>query len=288
MSDTQNIAYYDVKGQHYVPYTREWIASPQSPRHPEPDAWVINGRRAIGRTESADFRAFPESRPIIEPPLWFTPNQTLYTNGRTTFPGDPDAHLMFPTVWDQATDITHTIMAASHDGAVWSFLPGDPVFRTADFGNWDGGCVFAGPNLIELPNGDLALPYTGYNVPHKYPRVQAVRAIGCAIWPRARVVGIEAADDGEFTTVSVVPPAQRLRINALTKRVGAVRIEVLDARSREPIPGRDMNSCEPLVGDSHGAAVRWKGGDTLGVDRHAAVAFRVSIQHGSIYWLEFD
>jgi hypothetical protein len=288
MYDTQNIAYYDVKLKRYVLYTREWIASPQSPRHPEPDAWVINGRRAIGRAESSDFRAFPSSQPIIEPPLSYTPNQTLYTNCRTSFPGDPDAHLMFPTVWDQATDVTHIVMAASHDGALWSFLPGEPVFHTSEFGRWDGGCIFASPNLVELPNGDFALPYTGYTVPHKYPRVQATRAIGCAVWPRGRVIGIEAADEGEFTTVSAVPPSQRLRINALTKRVGGIRIEVRDPRTRQPISGRDLDSCQPLTGDLHRAVVRWKGGDSLGVDPDTPVTFRISVQHGAIYWLDFD
>jgi hypothetical protein len=288
MYDTQNIAYYDTRRQRYVLYTREWIVSPQSPRHPVTDSWVINGRRAIGRAESSDFRAFPPSHPVLEPPLHLTPNQTLYTNGRTSFPGDPDAHLMFPTVWDQATDVTFTIVAASHDGALWSFLPGGPLFGTGEFGAWDGGCIFAAPNLYELPSGDLAMSYTGYTVPHKYPRVQATRAIGCAIWPRGRLVGIEAPDRGEFTTVSIVPPSQRLRINAVTKRSGAIRIEVLDARSRKPVAGREMESCKPLYGDLHREPVTWKGGDTIGLDRDIPVAFRISIQYGAIYFVEFE
>ena len=42
------------------------------------------------------------------------------------------------------------------------------------------------------------------------------------------------------------------------------------------------------VGDLHRVPVRWNGGDTLGVDRHTPVAFRITIQYGSIYYLEFE
>jgi hypothetical protein len=287
MSDTQNIAYYDVRRQCYVLYTREWIAGPQSPRYPLPDTWLENGRRSIGRTESTDFRAFPESRPILEPPPWFTPNQSLYTNGRTSFPGDPDSHLMFPTVWDQGTDTTHVVIATSHDGELWSFLPGEPVLRTSDAGQWDGGCLFASPSLVEMPNGDFAMAYTGYNVPHKYPRVKAERAVGLAIWPRGRVVGIEAPDKGEFTTVSIVPRSLHIRVNALTRRTGGIRIEVLDGRTNTPVEGRGLSDCLPLFGDLHSAPVRWKGGADLGVGDDTPVALRISIEQGTIYYIEF-
>src|SRR5258708_5260424 len=95
----------------------------------------------------------------LPPPLYPTmgseagpellPSDTLYTNAKTVMPGAPDHHLMFPTIWHTAGDITSTALATSHDGKIWHFVPGSPVFATGPFGAFDGGCVFAHPNLIE-------------------------------------------------------------------------------------------------------------------------------------------
>lgn len=82
------------------------------------------------------------------------------------------------------------------------------MFATGPFGAFDGGCVFAHPQLTELGDNRWVLPYSAYNVPHKYPRRLWKFAPGYAVWPKGRLVALEAAERGEFATIGLVPPGR--------------------------------------------------------------------------------
>ena len=167
---------------------------------------------------------------------------------------------MFPTIWNGSVDDTTRIaMASSHDGKTWHWVPGGDLLRTGPFGEWNGGDIWATPNLIELPGGDWALPYLAHNFPHKYPRGQAVGRMGYAVWPRGRMVAVEAQDRGEFTMMPIMARGKTLKLNAVTLRTGWVKIEVVGAT------GRTLADCVPIIGDQHWTQVKWKGGAELGV-----------------------
>ncbi len=284
-SDTHNICYYDSALRKYVLYTRYWSVGPRSQRLP-PDirgSWTGVGRRAIGRSESSDFRSFPPSEMILEPTPDMLPSEALYTNCRTTVPGAPDQHLIFPTIWNASVDDTTRIaLASSHDGQLWHWVPGGDLLRTAPFGQWDGGCIWAYPELMELPNGDWALMYRGDNFPHKYPRGQRKIDLGYAVWPKGRLVGLEAAEDGVFTMMPIMPPGRSLKINALTLRTGWVKVEVVGIDSRR------FSECVPIVGDQHWARVTWKGGNDLGIPEGQPMTLRIEMKQAKLFGLEFD
>jgi hypothetical protein len=117
-SDTQVVAYYDEKLQKYVMYTRNYMIGEKSEQANDTGfrPWWDTGRRSIGRTESSDFRQFPLSEVIVEPNPSMMPSDVLYTNCRTTIPGAPDHHIMFPTIWHTSDDTTSITIASSHDG----------------------------------------------------------------------------------------------------------------------------------------------------------------------------
>ena len=242
--DTWNTGYFDPVLREYVIYTRQWSIGPRTDRLP-PDirnSWTGIGRRAIGRTASRDFRQFAPSEMILEPTPDMLPSEQLYTNCHTTIPGAPDQHLMFPAIWNASVDDTTRIaLASSHDGKVWHWVPGGDILRTGPFGRWDGGCVWATPELIELTNGDWALPYLTHSLPHKYPRGQNVGSTAYAVWPKGRMIALEAPDHGEFTTITVIAPGKRLKINALTLRAGWIKVEV--AGVKWPSLGRLHSDC---------------------------------------------
>ena len=288
-SDTQNTAYFDERLRKYVIYTRNYMIGPRSENAGELGfrSWWDAGRRSIGRTESDNFREFPLSEVIMEPSSDMAPHDLLYTNCKTTIPGAPDQHLMFPAIWHAAADDTTSIaLASSHDGKLWSFVPGGPVLETAPFGEWDGGCVFSHPNLIELPNGDWALPYTGFIYPHKYPRGKWKLATGYALWPKGRLVALEAPEYGEFATVAIVPPGRKLRVNALTMRGGSVLVEVCGL-DRNLLDGRSFADAKPIVGDQQAAPAVWKGQDDLGHKDGTAIVLRFRLDRAKLFGLEF-
>ncbi|MBI3866624.1 MAG: hypothetical protein HY290_32480 [Planctomycetia bacterium] len=283
--DTWNTAYYDAALREYVIYTRYWSVGPQSEQLP-PDlrnSWTGLGRRAIGRSAAKDFRRFSPSEMILEPSADMLPSEQLYTNCRTAIPGAPDQHLMFPTIWNGSVDDTTRIaMAASHDGKLWHWVPGGELLKTPPFGRWDGGCIWATPDLIELPNGDWALPYIANNVPHKYPRGKMTSDTGYAVWHKGRLCALEAEEVGEFTLIPIVARGSTLKINAVTKRTGWVKVELLG------VDGRSLAECQPITGDQHWATVTWKQGSSLNNEKFRPVTLRIELKQGQLFGLQFD
>jgi hypothetical protein len=284
-SDTWNTAYFDSVLREYVIFTRAWSVGPRSESLPADirNSWTGVGRRAIGRASSRDFGRFPVSEMILEPTPDMLPSEQLYTNCYTTIPGAPDHHLMFPTIWNASIDDTTRIaLASSHNGKNWHWVPGGDLLHTRPFGGWDGGCIWATPNLIELPNSDWALPYIGHNVPHKYPRGQRVGGLGYAIWPNGRLVAVEAEDRGEFTMIPIIAKGKILKINAVTQRTGFVKIEVMGMK------GRLLADCIPIVGDQGWSRVKWKDVDDLGNSDARPVTLRIELKQAKLYGLEID
>jgi hypothetical protein len=284
-SDSWNTAYYDALLREYVIYTRYWAVGPRAETLPADirNSWTGFGRRAIGRTASRDFARFAPSEMVLEPTPDMLPSEQLYTNCRTSVPGAPEEHLMFPTLWNGSIDdTTRIVMASSHDGRVWHYVPGGDLLDTPAFGRWDGGCIWATPDLVELPGGDWALPYIANNVPHKYPRGQRTSDTGYAVWPKGRMVAVEAADQGEFTVMPVIAPGARLQVNAVTRRTGWIKVEVAG------VDGRSLAECGPLVGDLHWANVAWKEENTLGVEPGKDVTLRIEMKQARLYGIQFE
>lgn len=294
-SDGMETGYYDEFLKKYVIYTRTWLVGPRSDRwsgDQRTKTWTGEfhgpGRRVIGRMESDTFGNFSVSTPAIIPvPGETGPSESFYTSIHATIPGAPDTHLMFPTVWDTWDDTTTLGVWSSHDGILWDRIPGPPILKTASFGEWDGGCVFSFPSLFELPNGDFALPYKGYNLPHKYPRGDMELYAGYAVWPKGRIVAVEADENGEFSTVAILPPGRTLKINALTKRAGGIRVELARAND-ETIPGRSFDDCDPVQGDAFWQIVSWKDGTDLKTPEGEGLVIRFRMERAQLFGIEFE
>ena len=289
VSDTHIIAYFDEQLRRYVMFTRAQVLGPRAEGVARPIGRMHDfvNRRAIGRSESEDFRAFPLSELILAPGADMAPTDTYYSNCKTTIPGAPDHHLLFPAVYHQADDTTSIELFSSHDTKSWTKLPGSPVLATSAAGQWDGGTVFTFPSLVELPNGDWALPYTGYIYPHKYPRGAWGYDVGLAVWPKGRLIALEAPEEGELTTVAFIPPGRKVRINALTQRAGHVRVEVCDIDGKT-IPGRSFDDAIEIIGDQHRTPLTWKGGDDLGIEAGEAVILRFRMSKAKLFGLDFE
>ncbi|MBX3177429.1 MAG: hypothetical protein KF886_08720 [Candidatus Hydrogenedentes bacterium] len=283
--DTLNTAYYDVQRKKYVIYTRFWSVGPAAGDWPVDirGNWTGVGRRAIGRTESDNFREFPPSTMILEPSPDMLPSEQLYTNSYTTVPGAPDQHLMFPTLWNASIDDTTRItMASSHDGRVWHWVPGGNLLETRPFGQWDGGCIWGMPDLVELGNGDWGLPYLGHNVSHKYPRGIRSGGVGYAVWPKGRMVALEAGGEGCFTMIPIIPPGKTIKLNAVTKRTGWIKVEVLGSE------GRTFEHCDPVIGDRHWTPISW-GGETEAIHKlEEPVTLTFKLYQAALYGIEFE
>jgi hypothetical protein len=293
VSDGDQSVYWDANLKKYVMYARTYFVGPRAEGYPlkHERRHQFIGRRAIGRSEGATFREFSLSDVVIDTRNDMAPTDTYYLNCHTWVPGAPGVHLMFVSRYIQAEDKTAIDLYTSYDGKSWHEAPGSPLLETARFGEFDGGCLFAYPNLIERRSSagevDWVLLYRGDIFPHKYPRGKQASAWGTAVWPKGRLMAIEAPEQGGFTTPAFLLPGQKLRVNALTSRVGEIRVEVADFYGKT-IPGYTFDDCKPIIGDQFRTAVTWKNGESIPVKTGEPVVLRFRMSKAKLYQLDFE
>lgn len=298
-ADTLNTCYYDVERQLYVAYIRGWLADQRIADGQPADStsWISVGRRSIARAVSRDFRHFGKPEIVITTGADMAPSHLFYTNGKTTLPGAPDNHVMFPWVWELENDGGSVWLWSSPNGWTWSRVPGGPVLSPGRWGEPDGAFVVCAGNLLEYPADRWGIGYSGNPIPHKYPgRDLAQRkglfpgvpsVSGLATWPRGRLVALQADGEGEFATVFVVPPGDRLRVNADVPPTGYLRVAVRAWGSRDDLPGRSFADCDRLIGDALATRVTWKREEPIG-HRGEPISLRVQLKQARLFALEFD
>ena len=81
--------------------------------------------------------------------------------------------------------------------------------------------------------------------------------------------------------VAIMPPGRKLRINALTRRAGEVRVEVAG------IAGHTFAECVPIVGDQFGIPVTWNGKDDLGYKDGDSITLRFRMEKAKLFGIDF-
>ncbi len=297
-ADTLNTCYYDVERRQYVAYVRAWQVNPKAAgRETENiDSWIGVGRRSIGRAVSNDFRHFGKVEIVCSTGADMAPSHLYYTNGKTTLPGIPDNHVMFPWVWELESDGGSTWLLSSADGVCWSQVPGGPVVQAGAPGSSDGGYVVASGNLLEYPGDRWGITYGGNPIPHKYPgRDFAKRqglfpgvpsVSGMATWPKGRLVALECAEEGAFATVAVLPRGNRIRLNASVKPTGYIKVAVRRFGAGGDVPGRSCADADRLVGDGLALPVTWHGAAELNHEGDPVI-FRFELRQATLFGIEF-
>ena len=290
VSDGGQYLYYDKKLEEYVFYARGYMVGPRAEGYPlkHERYHQFMPRRAITRTTSKEFRHFPFSEIVIDTSNDMAPDDTFYFCMYTTIPNAPEHHVMFPSRYIQSIDGGAVDLYTSYDGRKWNLVKGSPVLELGDYGQWDGGAIWApNPHLVELHDGTWIIPFRGDPLPHKYPRGYYSEKWAAALWPKGRLMAIEAEEQGFFATPAFLAPGKQLRINCLTPRTGHVLVEAADF-SGNPIPGRTFDDAIPLIGDQHKTLVKWKTANDMGVEKGEPVILRFKMDKAKIYYLDFE
>lgn len=297
-ADTLNTCYYDLDRKRYVAYIRTWCVGERVPGFSPPDgtSWITVGRRSIGRAASDDFRHFSKPEIAVSTGADMAPSHLWYTNAKTTLPDAPDNHVMFPWLWEIERDGGSVWLLSSPDGWTWSRVPGGPIIEPGAPGEPDGGFAVASGNLLSYPGDRWGIPYSGSPIPHKYPGRDVTQrkglfpgvagASGLATWPAGRLVALACDEEGEFATVAVIPPGDRIRINATIPPTGYVKVAVRRYGASGDVPGRSFDEMDPLVGDGLALPVTWKGEASLGHEG-SPVILRVRMRQSRLFAIEF-
>lgn len=273
--DTVNVAGWDDQLKKYVGYYRHHLSG-----------------RAISRAETDDFWSWPAPQPLLHAGPLDGPAEDYYTNGYTTYPGEPSVRLLFPTIYRRSNDSTDVRLAISRDGRSYQWVSYEPIVAPGKAGDWDGGSIYAQPNLVKLPDGRLALPLDAYNTSHNeahfknlYRDFESKSAIAWALWDDARLAGIQAEELGQFTMNATVFQGKKIQLNVRTTRSGSVEVELRE--KGKPVPGFTFDDFVPQSGDLIWSDCRWKGEPDLSRFRGKYVELAIRLRGAKIFACRF-
>jgi hypothetical protein len=274
-ADTTNIAVWDPLLEKYVGFFRHHL-----------------GGRAISRAETPDFWNWPEPQPLLYAGPMDSPADDYYTNCYTTYPGDPSLRLIFPAIYHHDNDSVDIRLGVSRDGRAFQWVSHKPIIRLGSPGEWDCGSIYAEPQLVQLPDGRLALPYGGYDTTHNevffqsfYGDYGITSGAGWAIWKDARLAGIEAVESGQFAMQSTTFNGKEIQINARTLRSGMIACEV--RQKGQPVNGFSFDDCLPFSGDEIWTPCRWKGKSDTSELRGKSIEVRFRLRSAKIFACKF-
>lgn len=256
-NDGTPAVFYDAKLRKYVGYFRM-----NYPR-----------RRSIGRAETADFRHWPVPRLILTPAIDENPSNDFYTNPYFQYPGAENGHLMLVSIYHRDLSTVDMRLASSMDGIGWNWLGKDAAVPLGRKGEWDGGSLYSGSNMVLLPDGNAAIPFTGQSWGHnEWWRVKfesgfpKQSGIAWAVWADGRIAGIESVQQGEFTTLPLKFSGGPIEVNVRTGFSGSVRVELIPEKG-PPIASRQ------IVGDHRWTRLEWQ--DQPNLSRFAGKTVRL-------------
>ncbi len=294
-ADTMNTCYYDIDRKQYVAYIRVWQVNERAEGFGSPDStsWINVGRRSIGRSVSNDFRHFSKPELVFTTGADMPPSHVWYTNGKTTLPGCPDNHVMFPWLWELERDGGDVWLLSSADGWTWHRVPGGPVISCGNPGEPDGEYIVCSGNLLEYPDNKWCIGYIGNPIPHKYPGrdisqrkglfpgVEGVS--GLATWEKGRLVALQCDGEGEFATVAVIPPTDKIRLNATVRPTGYIKVAVQLFGGKNICEFEDTDK---IVGDGLEIPVKWKGDPNI-PHQGEPIILRFKLKQAKLFGIEF-
>ena len=263
--DTIGVCYWDDSIGKYVAFVR-W-----NENMTYKNGKTILGRkgweyRAIGRSESDDFRSFPQPAKIAEPTeeeLAPGPGRLeLYNSGAIKYPFAADTYFMFPSYFYSEPDTLDIHLATSRDGVNYSRWA-QPFVGLGRPGAVDSKMLYMGAGMIRRGD-EIYMYYDGFDYLHGVKRLPYGHgAIGRV---RIRLDGFVSQDasasGGYLITVPLMFGGNRLEVNMAGGADGSLKVELLDD-SNDPIPGYSEQDADRLSGDDVRKTVTWNGQSDL-------------------------
>jgi len=274
LSDTQSVVDYDEASGRYVGYFR---------------LWVKEKVRAIGRSETGDFRSWPrDSFLVLAPDELDAPDMSMYTNAYHRYRDAQDAHLFFISCFYTSTNCLDVQLATSRDGKLWHRPSREPFLRLGPDEAWDSKMFFVGVSV--LPVGEeLWLYYSAHSHDHG-KSLEQVRCGGGIGLARVRMDGFTSIDagpgGGSFTTPLIRFSGRRLELNYDAGAGGALTVGLFDEEGCA-IEGFSNPECDPLRGNHLAKTVSWKGRSDLGALAGRAVRLSFTLRNAKLYGFQF-
>lgn len=260
--------------------------------------YVIYGRtfsptgRSLGRSESANDSSFPALNLVLAADSNDPTNSDLYNPTALQYPYATNIYFMFPSLYQHTPDTLDIRLAVSRDGVTWTWPERVPFIPLGSSGQFDSGSLYMGQGIVR--SGDeLWLYYSGSPLKHEEADLDHLLIPGNRrVFSRviSRLDGFVSADapagGGSFVTPALVFTGSGLKLNVQVRPGGAVRVGLLEPCGTA-VPGRSVEDCVPIVGDSVALAVQWSTGADLSGRASKPTKLRVEMQNASLYAFQF-
>jgi hypothetical protein len=259
--------------------------------------YVIFGRmagrgRAIGRSESSDFKTFSPLSLVLETDDQDVPNSDLYNSAALKYPYAANVYLMFPSLYNHNDETLDIRLAVSRDGIHWSWPERKPFIPLGKKGEFDSGSLYMGQGILKVGD-ELWQYYGGARVNHKEGELEFItkpengRIFSRVIIPLDRYVSAEAGPKGgSFVTPPLKFSGNILKLNVCVRKGGSVRVGLLDEKG-QPIKGRTIAECVPITGDQKDVLVRWKDSGDVMSRAGRPTKMQVELRDASLYAFRF-
>lgn len=283
--DTNNTVFWDPSINKYAAYVRRWI------RYGSEVHSLGMGKRFIGRMESSDFIHWTTPEIVLGPDDKDPPFSDLYTPPAFKYTEAENVYFMLPSFFDWCRDQLWVQLAASRDGIHWYRVGNrEPFICLGPPGAWDSEGVYAcAPPLII--NDELYFFYVAYNIGHDRSSEADYYYAGGIGAATLRLDGFISLDAGRIGGVITTKPLRfkgaslELNVNA---HKGEVRVEILNEKGDESLPGYAMDDCDPITSDSIHHKVTWRGRSSLDALENENVRLRFYLKLAKIYAFKFE
>jgi len=267
-TDTTNVAYYDDRIKKYVAFVRsnEGMIY-RDGKTVTPDKGSRLRYRAIGRTESKDFRKFPPPVRIMEPTpaerKHYATGVDYYNSAAVKYPFAADSYFMFSSNFYHEPDTLDVHLCTSRDGVNYSRWK-EPFLGLGLEGAFDSKSIYMGTGMIR--RGDhILMYYAGYDHTHGAHARRGPYAGGIGL-ARVRLDGFVSQNarpsGGRLLTVPLRFTGRCMSVNMDAAAGGWLRVELLDSRGRA-IAGFSAADADPLWCNDTAKTVTWKGRSDL-------------------------
>lgn len=279
-ADSQNVTLWDASLGKYVMYLRGWrvvsakekyrvIVRAETPSittpftiEPSEKSWHPWGKdkNAVIGDDFPTVFAADENDP---------PNSDVYNLSAVLYPLADYCYLGFPSMFQRDRHMSdgrlEVQFIASTDGIHWQRYDRAPYAPLGLDGSDSANMTFMGTGLVV--RGDELWQYgTGFRSRHGDKEARQQRTDGVIYRHVQRVDGFVSLDfdnaGGRAVTQPVKLDGKRLLLNLDTGALGAMRVGLLDDKD-QPIPGFNLDDCQPLRLNSTHAEVSWQGADDL-------------------------
>ena len=258
--------------------------------------------RRVSIVTTTDFQKFSLPQTVLQPDAFDLPGTEFYS-----MPVRPYedmyigfVHLQTPdTVEDRHIKMggrVETQLTYSYNGVNWYRTLREPFVGVRDYGLPGGGGVYA-TELLRAPNDRLLIFVEAAQGEHAaYPDMQE-KGMDTTGYFRPLLYDMRLdgfcslktwGKDGLLRTKTVIPKSGEMSLNVRTTAHTAIRVQVLDGETAEPIPGYTLDEAMPISGDHLFAKPRWqeRSGISELVDR--PVRIEIAMREAEIFAIRLD